>query len=451
MSDHLLANENVQKSITALDARINEVQKIIEGVRASTSETTNDLGQLKAQAEDVGKSISSEMRAMTDRTHIMDVMLARATEGLKQIEEATRKANSESGFAFNAKSNAEEHAKVISQLRGAVEVEIAAITASKNSADELAKTISVAHGTADSELKVIADGKATSIRDAALITAAAERVAAVMPSIDQGSKDANAITAAKDSAEATTTALQLLQSQIAEVSAKAASDAASITKADEDIKKLAASMSNAQATANEANARLQRYEKDLSLQSVAFAEMQTKLEGLLPHATSAGLASAFHIQKARFSKPQPYWLGLFVIAILCLLVAASYGLPASNESWDSIFRHFINRLPLVAPLVWLAIYAGHHYNMALRMEEDYAFKEAVSTAFEGYKREMQAIPPSAGSTVSPLVTLCENALQALAERPGRIYDGKTDFITPLSPLSNLIKTTVAEAMKAKET
>lgn len=181
--------------------------------------------------------------------------------------------------------------------------------------------------------------------------------------------------------------------------------------------------------------------------------MNSKLEGLLPHATSAGLASAFHNQKARFSKPQPYWLGLFVIAIFALLVAAGMGLPATSDSWDAILRHFVNRLPIVAPLVWLAIYAGHHYSMALRMEEDYAFKEAVSTAFEGYKREMLAIPPSHGSDVSPLVTLCENVLKALAERPGRIYDGKADIVTPFTPASSALKELkdfIAEIAKSKD-
>ena len=84
------------------------------------------------------------------------------------------------------------------------------------------------------------------------------------------------------------------------------------------------------------------------------------------------------------------------------------------------------------------------------MEEDYAFKEAVSTAFEGYKREMQAIPPSAGSEVSPLVTLCENVLRALAERPGGIYDGRAELITPLTPATSVLKDMMAEYLKRRD-
>ncbi len=49
------------------------------------------------------------------------------------------------------------------------------------------------------------------------------------------------------------------------------------------------------------------------------------------------------------------------------------------------------RLQIVLPIIWLAIYAGRNYMMSVRMEEDYAYKEAISTAFEGYKREMEKI------------------------------------------------------------
>ena len=282
------------------------------------------------------------------------------------------------------------------------------------------------------------------------MAAANERVAAVLPSIEQGSKDANTITAAKTGAEASAAAIQSLQTQMAEATAKAASDSAAIAKADEDSKKLLASMTDARNKANESNARLLKYEEEIKQLTTSFSEMQNKLEGLLPHATSVGLASAFHNQKARFSKPQPYWLGLFALTIVALLIAAGFGLPAAADTWDAILRHFVNRLPIVAPLVWLAIYAGHHYSMALRMEEDYAFKEAVSTAFEGYKREMLAIPASPGSDVSPLVILCENVLRAMAERPGRIYEGKAEVITPLTPAASALKGMIAEFMKGKE-
>ena len=45
------------------------------------------------------------------------------------------------------------------------------------------------------------------------------------------------------------------------------------------------------------------------------------------------------------------------------------------------------RLPVVAPVVWLAWFAAKQYGYASRLSEDYAYKAASAMAFEGYKRE----------------------------------------------------------------
>jgi hypothetical protein len=148
-------------------------------------------------------------------------------------------------------------------------------------------------------------------------------------------------------------------------------------------------------------------------------------------------------------------LWTFVAAVFLLLLAGFVGLPGfalagggvERPSWDTILRHLVNRLPLVAPLVWLGIYAGRNYMLALRMQEEYAFKEAISATFEGYKREMQDIQGTAPG-VLPLVTLCENVLLTLAQRPGRIYDGSPDDITPLATISKALTDATAPLAKA---
>jgi hypothetical protein len=141
------------------------------------------------------------------------------------------------------------------------------------------------------------------------------------------------------------------------------------------------------------------------------------------------------MQKIRVANPQKNWLVTFGVCI-GLLVAISlpsffhaFSSEASTASWESILRGFIIRLPVAIPLVWLAIYAGRNYMLSVRLEEDYAYKEAISTAFEGYKREMEKIA-SSGDLPAPLTTLCGNVLNALADPPGRIYDGKNNDITP---------------------
>jgi len=110
-------------------------------------------------------------------------------------------------------------------------------------------------------------------------------------------------------------------------------------------------------------------------------------------------------------------------------------------------RHFVSRLPLIAPLIWLAIYAGRHYGLALRLQEEYAYKEAVSAAFEGYKREMSTVGMRSDGG-SPLVTLCENVLNTLGQRPGRIYESKPEDITPMTTVATAVKDAAVAAKEA---
>lgn len=391
----------------------------------------------------------------------------RAEAAVRSAEEANSKANSESGFAFNAKQNAEDHAKAIAQARGTVDADFAWLTTTKKNTEELAQAISASKAASDGDARAAAESKALAATEAASVKAASERVTALLSAVEKMQSDiatvlekvtteSATVTVAKANAEAGATAVQTLQTQIGETASKATADGAAVAKNASDAKDLHTSMTEIVATAKATHERVTEYQTQLSQLTSSFNELHTKIEGLLPNATSAGLASAFRNQKGRFLKPQRNWLITFVVAIVLLLAAGIVGLPGlwpgtsatGQESWDSILLHLVTRLPLVAPLVWLAIYAGRHYTLALRVEEEYAFKEAVSTAFEGYKREMAGISSSGDGSLPPIVTLCENVLRALAQRPGRIYEGHHEDITPFTPFAKAVGDAAAGVVSA---
>jgi len=378
----------------------------------------------------------------------------RAENAARAAEEASSKANSESGFAYNAKQNAEDHARAIAQVRGTVDADFTWLTTTKKNAEDLSQAVAAAKTSAEADARATSEHKSTSEKDAAAIRAAAENVTTSLAAVAKAQADATtaltdvtngaaSVAVTKASAEANAAAIQTLQSQLAELASKAKADGQAITENEVNARSLISSINEIVAKVKETQQKVSQYETELARLTESHQALHVKIEGLLPNATSAGLASAFRNQKARFSKPQRNWLITFVVAICLLLAAGLVGLPgfwpnSGAETWDAIFRHFVTRLPLVAPLVWLAIYAGRHYMLALRVEEEYAFKEAVSTAFEGYKREMAGISTVGDSTHPPLVTLCENVLRALAQRPGRIYEGRQDDITPLPPVAKVI-------------
>jgi hypothetical protein len=133
----------------------------------------------------------------------------------------------------------------------------------------------------------------------------------------------------------------------------------------------------------------------------------------------------------------------FILCIVGLLIIAAIGtfnhVISSETNWDSILRDLVQRLPFVVPLVWLGIVSGRQYMTALRMEEEYAFKEATSTAFEGYKQQMITVPENVNGGGKPINTLCENVLSSLSRRPGLIYEGKHHDVTPLTPVVEAVE------------
>lgn len=407
--------------------------------------------------------------ALQKATQLLDEITAlrnRAESAAVAAEVSNSKANSESGFAFNAKENAEAHAKAISQVRGSVDADSNWLTTTKVNAEEVAQAITRARVSSENDVQMVLNSRTSAEQDAKLATVARDSVERNLSAIATSQAEVNdLLTRANEAAtslnstrltiEAHATTVQTLQSQMTEAAAKAQNDVAMIASREAESQTIAKSLSEVNNTAKEAQSRVADYEKYLQVLKGRFDELHAKTEALLPGATSAGLATSFRDQKARFDQPQKNWLGTFIGAVVLLLFAGLVGLPGfwlagggtERPSWDTMFRHFISRLPLVAPLVWLGVYAGRNYMLALRMQEEYAFKEAISATFEGYKREMESIQ-GADVGVRPLMTLCENVLLTLAQRPGRIYESRQEDITPWAPLTKVIEEVVTKAIKA---
>lgn len=172
-------------------------------------------------------------------------------------------------------------------------------------------------------------------------------------------------------------------------------------------------------------------------QLMADAETLRKtVEGLLPGATSAGLASAYKDRKESFQKPARNWSIAFIASIVLLLAIAfvnPISLRIDQVTPENFYLYVLMRLPFLVPVVWLAIYAAHRHNQALRLEEEYAHKEAISKSFEGYKNQLLEIEADTNSSAAE--HLVNRTLEALGRHPGRIYDAKREDVSPLSSVT----------------
>ena len=194
--------------------------------------------------------------------------------------------------------------------------------------------------------------------------------------------------------------------------------------------------------ADSTHQRLTDFEAKLTEIHQSSKERLKAIEGLLPGATSAGLASAFNSRRQDFTRPQIWWQSLFIASLLALLALAMwepFSHPASTGelTWNAVGLFVLHRLPFALPLIWLAFHAGHRAALAQRVGEDYAFKEVVSRSFEGYRREMAEIDGKAAPD-SALSDFCASVLRVITSPPGRIYEKHKLNNTPLNALAESV-------------
>jgi len=118
---------------------------------------------------------------------------------------------------------------------------------------------------------------------------------------------------------------------------------------------------------------------------------------------------------------------------------------AAVPTYDELARLFLARLPVAGALIWLALHAAREAALAKRLEEDYGYKSAVASSFEGFRRQMADV----GGDLKPdsaLAKLCSDTLSTIATPPGRIYDKHELVVAPAKELKQCAEA-VAEAAK----
>ena len=197
-------------------------------------------------------------------------------------------------------------------------------------------------------------------------------------------------------------------------------------------------------TAENVSSRVAEYEAKLAALEKRFGERERQIEGLLPGATSAGLASDFRDQQQTYVWPKRGWALLFLIAIIGMLLTVFL---APHERWmdsitnpyEGLFVNFLHRSPYFVPLGLLAYFAYRYFGLADRLQQDYAYKERLSSTFEGYKSQMGQIQVPPGSP-SPLTVLCTKVLHVIGQHPARFYDrNHTEEMPPALQLGQVLE------------
>jgi hypothetical protein len=345
---------------------------------------------------------------------------------------------------------------------------VAAAAASKDSAEEDRRAIATA--LADVQSKV-ADIKAVATQATAAQTKITDEQAVIATKSDhiQGAQ-IHADKVRGDLDRALTAATQQLTEVEGEAEkAKAAADEASeqlttarsaaagidtvaqeASRALESAQEAADETKSLAAKASDVEEKIAAYEKRLSeLNDACDAQLKT-ITGLLPGATSAGLAHAFDQRRQTFLNPSTRWQWVFVGSVLALVILAATGLwevlrDPHALTYQEVLLLWLARMPIAAALVWLALHASHEAALAKRLEEDYGYKAAIAASFQGFNDQMREIG-SLASADAPLSVLCRDTLRTVGSPPGRIYDSHKLVVSPADELAGVAQS-VLDAVK----
>ena len=186
-------------------------------------------------------------------------------------------------------------------------------------------------------------------------------------------------------------------------------------------------------TSTEVCRKSDELEKKLSSLIESTKGVYKRVEELLPGAASAGLASAYRQRKENIARSKGRWIAGFVFTLIGLAgMAVWIVMQFQNQKENSStewWLFLLQRAPLTFPFIWLGWFFSRNYGHAVRLEEVYAFKEAISQSFEGYKNQMKEVTPDKG-----LPNLCENVITILSESPLTVFDRKTTDETPANSI-----------------
>ena len=178
-------------------------------------------------------------------------------------------------------------------------------------------------------------------------------------------------------------------------------------------------------TADEKDDRVKEYEDQLEKLQIDYDDIKEKINNLLPGATSAGLAKAFNIRKTALGPTRWVAIVIFCTSVVGFIIFGLWAILGEGiKDWSDFMIFTIERSPIILGLIILEEFSRRLFNNTLKLEEDYAYKETLSMAFDGYQKAMTEVQTGAKDTLAHILSM--NVLDALKDRPGRLLENVED-------------------------
>lgn len=182
---------------------------------------------------------------------------------------------------------------------------------------------------------------------------------------------------------------------------------------------------------NELEKRIKHLDDFETKQQTKYTTLISEIESLLPSATSVGLAEAYNQERVKFKWPVRIWNGVFILSLITMFFVSYSTLKELNDLKD-IGNHILQTLPIIIPLVWLAIFASKRRSENQRLEQEYAHKEALAKSYSSYKKQIEELNKNDQEL---LVKLLNSAIETISNNASHSLDKKHGDSTPIGELT----------------
>jgi predicted nucleic acid-binding Zn-ribbon protein len=166
--------------------------------------------------------------------------------------------------------------------------------------------------------------------------------------------------------------------------------------------------------------------KELEVVNKRNSEQQELIQKTIEDANRAGMAGSFKKRKDELKWSMFFWQFLTIITLTGLIYLSFVLIKPliADPNWEEI----VVKLPIIASCVWLCWFSSKQYGFTARIREDYAYKYAVSMAFEGYKNAAREINDDL------LKKLLELTVMNISKNPISIFNTKNNHGSPINEI-----------------
>ena len=189
---------------------------------------------------------------------------------------------------------------------------------------------------------------------------------------------------------------------------------------------------------NEISAREKHLDDFKSQQEAKYKQLNKEIESLLPGATSAGLATAYYDLKSSFNESINSYSKLFYCSIVTLMVISLVSITqefgwlyvkfVGSTNVNELIINAIHKLPIILPIVWLALFATKRRSELLRLQQEYAHKEALAKSYQSFKMQIEELDQNNTELMEKLLN---TAIDAVSKNASDTLDKKHGDKTPV--------------------